>query len=117
VLDSCTVCDGGLASPIRYAKFALLVLSDSTGGAVTFAVTVTICGLPVAPGALTVTFPVWLPTVTRDGLSVIRIVLGVAPLVGLTEIQGESLVTVKFTLPLAAVTGTGWPSGAASPCR
>jgi len=88
------VCAAGAGSPVRYEKPALVEFSARTGGDVTFAVTVIVCGLLVAPAAAIVIVPVWLPWLSKDVFSETFNVLGVFPEAGLKLIQLAVVVAV-----------------------
>ncbi|HEY4817520.1 MAG TPA: hypothetical protein VIH67_08810 [Candidatus Acidoferrum sp.] len=74
---------------------------EITGG--TSAATVKVTGMDagefVAPGAVTVTCPVYVPTVSVPSAAEICNVCGAVPLAGVTESQSESLLAVKARLP------------------
>ena len=87
VLPTGTVCEAGGGSPVRYENVVPVVLSVSDGGVVTLAVTMTVCGLFVAPGAVMVMVPVCDGCVRREVFTVILSVPGVLPEAGLMLIQ------------------------------
>jgi hypothetical protein len=75
---------------------------EITGGAsaATVKVTAIDAGEFCAPAAVTVTCPVYVPTVRLPTAAETCNVCGAVPLTGVTESQGESLVAVKVRLPL-----------------
>ena len=116
-LLTCTVCEGGAGSPVRYENAVLVVLRVSTGGAETFAVTVIVCGLPEADGAVIVIVPVCAPWVSNEVLREILRLEGVLPLAGLKLIQGAVVVAENVVEPLVLDIWTFWAAGAGSPAR
>jgi len=117
LLLTCTVCEGGAGSPVRYEKAVLAALNVSAGAAVTFAVTVIVCGLPDAEGAAMVTVPVCAPWLSNVVFSEILTFAGVLPELGLTLIQGVFVDTLNVADPLVLETWTFWAAGAGSPAR
>src|SRR5215467_6477312 len=79
LLPTCTVWEAGAASPVLYVKVVLFVSKVSAGGEVTFAVTLTVCGLPEAPEAVMVTVPVCVPWLSKAVLRLMLRVDGVLP--------------------------------------
>jgi hypothetical protein len=61
---------------------------------------VIVAGDPVAPEDVTVMCPVYVPAVSEPSVADICKLCGAAPLAGLTPSHAESLVAVKFSVPV-----------------
>jgi hypothetical protein len=90
-----TFCEAGVVPPVWYEKVSVVGLSVKLGVEdVTLNVTAMVCGLLLAPVAVTVTVPLYVPAARPEVFTPTLTLPGVVPLVGVAVSHAADVAIV-----------------------